>query len=69
MRPRSFVPWFFWLGLSACNPFDNDTGTAEPRSWWPWVCADGGPATDAGCLPMPRCPDGEALDAGVDGGC
>ena len=38
------------LGLSACTTVVNDDGSANPASWWPWVCADGGPAPDGGCL-------------------
>jgi hypothetical protein len=27
----------------------NDTGKPIPGQYWPWVCADGGPAGDGGC--------------------
>ena len=35
--------------LTACGPVDHDDGAPDPGSWWPWVCADGGPAPDSGC--------------------
>ncbi len=53
------------LGLLACGSgFYDDSGQPAPGQWWPWVCADGGLAPDAGCGAPPPCPDG-----GADGGC
>ena len=56
----------------------DDSGGAEPGTWWPWVCPDGGvPRADAGCLPAPSldggvssstCRDGSAHGA-ADGEC
>jgi hypothetical protein len=41
----------------------HDTGQPIPGQYWPWVCADGGAAGDAGCGPAdagPSPPDGGA---------
>lgn len=51
------------LGLAGCD-LSTDTGSAEPGNVWPWVCPDGAPAPDAGCLPIPSGPD--AGEAGAD---
>jgi hypothetical protein len=58
-----------WPGLSGCGPLYDDSGSADPIAPWPWVCPDGRPAPDSGCLPAPNCPDGGAIDAGADGDC
>jgi len=55
--------------LCGCSSLDDDRGTAEPATWWPWVCGDGGVAPDAGCPPAPTCPDGGAADADTQDGC
>ena len=57
------------LGLAACGSgLYDDSGQPAPGQWWPWVCADGGPAPDSGCLAPPAC-DGGSGDGGIDGGC
>jgi hypothetical protein len=55
--------------LVACTPMSDDTGAPEPASWWPWVCADGGPAPEAGCVSVPEDSgaEGDAGDAGSAG--
>jgi hypothetical protein len=55
------------LGLFGCGQVYDESGRADPGSWWSWVCEDGGPIPDSGCLPGPSCPDGEVVD--TDGGC
>ena len=35
----------------ACGPYYDDDGSPDPGPRWPWVCPDGAPAPDAGCLP------------------
>ncbi len=55
--------------LLACTPMSDDTGAPEPASWWPWVCEDGGPAPEAGCVsPADDAgSSGDASDAGSSG--
>jgi hypothetical protein len=56
-------------GLVGCELYD-DTGAPDPASQWSWVCSDGGPAPDSGCVPPPACADAGARDEGAsDGGC
>lgn len=58
------------LLLPSCGSAYDDTGTADPASWWgPWVCDDGGLAPESGCLPPLACPADGAMDGGPDGGC
>ncbi len=50
------------LALAACgNGLYDDSGQPAPGQWWPWVCADGSLAPDAGCPPV--------CDGGADAGC
>jgi hypothetical protein len=64
MKP-SLVLCMALLDLLGCGPYDNDSGTPVPASWWPWVCPDDDVrAPDAGC--SRACPNGEA---GADGDC
>ncbi len=69
MKPRPLTLCVVVLILVDCGPWYNDSGAADPASWWPWSCDDGGPAPESGCPPPAICPDGGADDAGADGGC
>jgi hypothetical protein len=63
MKPLRLVFSLAALGLLRCGY--SDTGTPDPgTSWWPWVCDDGGPAPDSGCLPTQG--DAGPPDAVVD---
>jgi hypothetical protein len=66
--PRALV-FGALVGVLGCAPLYDDGGAAEPASWWPWVCSDGGVAPDAGCPPPPACQSEDAAAAGEDGGC
>lgn len=70
---RSFlIPVYAALLLvQGCGPFYGDSGTADPPSWWSWVCDDGSAAPDTGCPPPADsgCPDSGGPEAGTDGGC
>jgi hypothetical protein len=48
---------------AGCNDSYDDRGEPNPASWWPWVCDDGGPAPESGCLSASEdagSPDGDA---------
>jgi hypothetical protein len=65
MKTRLLLVLFMaWLALAGCGSVYDDSGAAEPASWWPWVCPDGGLAPDSGCLPSPTGPG----DGGAEGG-
>ncbi|MGO8994574.1 MAG: hypothetical protein ACLQVI_14755 [Polyangiaceae bacterium] len=69
MKPHLLVlhvPCLVLLCLAGCTPLYNDDGSADPASPWPWVCEDGGPAPDSGCLPAPT--DEAGTDAGSTDG-
>jgi hypothetical protein len=48
-RLVTFVVLVFADGAGCGFGLADDTGKPIPGQHWPWVCADGGAAGDAGC--------------------
>ncbi|MGA2449233.1 MAG: hypothetical protein ABTD50_11185 [Polyangiaceae bacterium] len=69
MRSLRVAAWGALLVVLGCNALYDDSGSAEPASWWSWVCPDGAAAPESGCPAIPACPDSGAGEDGDDGGC